>query len=173
MAAGARETVDPPGLGPGNTGFDSRAPDIWAARHRCAGLLGRQPVRSSTLLRSTSCPSTSGGGRSSRRGPRGTGTALIWRPQQVQLLPTGLIPKPIPPCPRSSAERARRSERRGRWFDSSRGRTVAHQRIWPDARVVRERSATPRTRVRFPVRPPTPSTVDDRLFGNPGAADPP
>jgi hypothetical protein len=51
--SGARETADPPALGAGHTEFDSRASDCWAARHRCAGLPGVQPVNSSTLLRST------------------------------------------------------------------------------------------------------------------------
>jgi hypothetical protein len=52
----------------------------------------------------------------------------------------------FPRCPRSSGERARRSERRGRPFESARGYA------WPHVRVVRNWSAKPVTPVRFRLR---------------------
>jgi hypothetical protein len=51
--SGATGTVTGPGLDPGIAGFDSPVPDVWAARHWCAVLLGRQRVRGSIPLRST------------------------------------------------------------------------------------------------------------------------
>ena len=59
--SGTTGVVTGPGLGPGNAEFDSPVPDSWVARHRCAALSGRQRVRGPTPLRSTPCPSSSGG----------------------------------------------------------------------------------------------------------------
>lgn len=102
-------------------------------------------------------PAQYSGNRPGDRGVRGVHGGLWSRRFGFESRRSPYPPLPGGTCPRSSAERARRSERRGRWFDPSRGHFGSAMVSWrsrwsgPSAKRVKVRFDSGRGLPRHPL----------------------